>query len=254
MTTFPKTDLLYFRKMNIIAAIPARYQASRFPGKLLADLGGKPVIQHTYEAVRRSGLFSDVLVVTDSDQIENVVRGFGGSVIRSLKEHDCGSDRIAEAVADLEVDVVINVQGDEPFIHSESLSDLIKVFKNDPNHQIDLASLMIPIDEDLDNPNVVKVITDLQNKALYFSRTAIPFKRATNLQVEFHKHVGVYAFRKKALLDFYNHPPTPLEKAEKIEAIRYLELGKTIQMVATSFVGVGIDVPEDLEHARKLLS
>ena len=113
---------------------------------------------------------------------------------------------------------------------------------------------MIPIHEDLDNPNVVKVITDLQNKALYFSRSAIPFLRAKESETLYHKHVGVYAFRKKALLDFYNHPPTPLEKAEKIEAIRYLELGKTIQMVATSFEGVGIDVPEDLERAKKLLS
>lgn len=240
--------------MNVIAAIPARYQASRFPGKLLADLEGKPVIQHTYEAVAASGLFAEVFVVTDSDHIENTVLNFGGRVIRSIKEHECGSDRIAEAVADLDVDVVVNVQGDEPFIHRDSLSDLIEVFKSDPSHLIDLASLMIPIHEDWDNPNVVKVITDLQNKALYFSRSAIPFLRAKEGKTLYHKHVGVYAFRKKALLDFYNHPPTPLEKAEKIEAIRYLELGKTIQMVATSFEGIGIDVPEDLERAKKLLS
>lgn len=240
--------------MNVIAAIPARYQASRFPGKLLADLSGKPVIQHTYEAVVASGLFSQVFVVTDSEQIESVVSGFGGSVIRSVKEHECGSDRIAEAVADMQVDVVINVQGDEPFIHRDSLSDLIEVFKNDLEHQVDLASLMIPIKDDFENPNVVKVITDLQNRALYFSRAAIPFLRAKETEIFYQKHVGVYAFRKNALLDFYNHPPTPLEQAEKIEAIRYLELGKTIQMVPTSFEGVGIDVPEDLERAKKLLS
>lgn len=240
--------------MIVIAAIPARYQASRFPGKLLADLNGKPVIQHTYEAVSASGLFSQVFVVTDSAQIENAVHGFGGNVIRSTKEHECGSDRIAEAVADMEVDVVVNVQGDEPFIHRDSLSKLIEVFNNDLEHQVDLASLMIPIKDNFENPNIVKVITDLQNRALYFSRAAIPFLRTKETEVFYHKHVGVYAFRKKALLDFYNHPPTPLEKAEKIEAIRYLELGKTIQMVSTSFEGLGIDVPEDLERAKKLLS
>ncbi|MGD1998190.1 MAG: 3-deoxy-manno-octulosonate cytidylyltransferase [Flavobacteriaceae bacterium] len=240
--------------MNVIAAIPARYQASRFPGKLLADLAGKPVIQHTYEAVKASGLFSDIYIVTDSDQIESVVRGFGGRVIRSIKEHQCGSDRIAEAMIDIHADVIINVQGDEPFIHADSLSDLMDVFVNDPNHKIDLASLMIPIKDDLDNPNVVKVISDLKHRALYFSRAVIPFLKSTDFNAVYYKHVGVYAFRKKALLDFYSHPPTPLEKAEKIEAIRYLELGKTIQMVQTSFEGVGIDVPEDLETAKKLLS
>jgi 3-deoxy-manno-octulosonate cytidylyltransferase (CMP-KDO synthetase) len=240
--------------MNVIAAIPARFQASRFPGKLLADLAGKPVIQHTYEAVSDSGLFSKVYVVTDSDEIENVVLNFGGSVIRSVKEHECGSDRIAEAVIEIHADVVINVQADEPFIQANSLSDLIKVFVNDTDHKIDLASLMIPLKDDLDNPNVVKVITDLKHRALYFSRAAIPFLRSKDSDVIYHKHVGVYAFRKKALLDFYNHQPTPLEKAEKIEAIRYLELGKTIQMVLTSFEGVGIDVPDDLERAKRLLS
>ncbi|MBL6647226.1 MAG: 3-deoxy-manno-octulosonate cytidylyltransferase [Flavobacteriaceae bacterium] len=240
--------------MNVIAAIPARYQASRFPGKLLADLAGKPVIQHTYEAVEASGLFTKVYVVTDSDEIENVVHSFGGSVIRSVKEHECGSDRIAEAMVEVDADVVINVQADEPFIQADSLSDLVDVFVNDLDHKIDLASLMIPLKDDLDNPNVVKVITDLKNRALYFSRAAIPFLRSKDSDAVYHKHVGVYAFRKKALLDFYNHPPTPLERAEKIEAIRYLELGKTIQMVPTSFEGVGIDVPEDLEHAKRLLS
>jgi 3-deoxy-manno-octulosonate cytidylyltransferase (CMP-KDO synthetase) len=240
--------------MNVIAAIPARYQASRFPGKLLADLAGKPVIQHTYEAVEASGLFTKVYVVTDSDEIENVVHSFGVSVIRSVKEHECGSDRIAEAMVEVDADVVINVQADEPFIQADSLSDLIDVFVNDLDHKIDLASLMIPLKHDMDNPNVVKVITDLKNRALYFSRAAIPFLRSSDSDAVYHKHVGVYAFRKKALLDFYNHPPTPLERAEKIEAIRYLELGKTIQMVPTSFEGVGIDVPEDLEHAKRLLS
>ena len=240
--------------MKIIAAIPARYDASRFPGKLLADLYGKPVIQHTYEKVHQSGLFDRVIIVTDSDEITSVVTGFGGDVIRSQKEHDCGSDRIAEAVVDIDVDIVINVQGDEPFIRPEGLSSLIQVFKSDKNKHVDLASLMIPITEEINNPNVVKVITDLSNRALYFSRSVIPHQRTQEKHATVYKHVGVYAFRKNALIDFYEHDITPLEESEKIEAIRYLEMGKTIQMVETQFEGVGIDTAEDLERAKKLMT
>lgn len=240
--------------MKIIAAIPARYDARRFPGKLLADLCGKPVIQHTYEKVHQSGLFDRVIIVTDSDEIASVVKGFGGDVIRSQKEHDCGSDRIAEAVLNLDADIVINVQGDEPFIRPEGLSSLIEIFKSDQNKDIDLASLMIPIAEEINNPNVVKVITDLSNRALYFSRSVIPHQRNQENHTTVYKHVGVYAFRKNALIDFYQHDATPLEEAEKIEAIRYLEMGKTIQMVETQFEGVGIDTVEDLERAKKLMT
>lgn len=239
--------------MKVIAAIPARYAASRFPGKLLADLNGKPVIQHTYENVLNSGLFDRVIVVTENSKIESVVLGFGGDVVRSQKDHQCGSDRIAEAVFDLDVDIVINVQGDEPFIPSEGLASLIEVFKSDTKKDIDLTSLMIPISDDLNNPNIVKVITDLSNRALYFSRSAIPHQRSKETHVSVYKHVGVYAFRKSALIDFYEHAATPLELAEQIEAIRYLEMGKTIQMIETQFESVGIDVLEDLERAKKLL-
>ena len=240
--------------MKVIAAIPARYAASRFPGKLIADLHGKPVIQHTYENVHQSGLFDRVIIVTDNSEIESVVLGFGGDVIRSQKDHQCGSDRIAEAIFDSDVDIVINVQGDEPFIHPDGLASLIEVFKSDTKKEIDLASLMIPISDEINNPNVVKVITDLYNRALYFSRSAIPHQRSKETHATVYKHVGVYAFRKSALIDFYEHAPTPLELAEQIEAIRYLEMGKTIQMIETQFDGVGIDVPEDLEYAKKLMS
>ena len=239
--------------MKVIAAIPARYAASRFPGKLLADLHGKPVIQHTYENVHQSGLFDRVIIVTDNSEIESVVLGFGGDVVRSQKDHQCGSDRIAEAVFDLDVDIVINVQGDEPFIRPEGLASLIEVFKSDTKKDIDLTSLMIPISDDLNNPNIVKVITDLSNRALYFSRSAIPHQRSKETHVSVYKHVGVYAFRKSALIDFYEHAATPLELAEQIEAIRYLEMGKTIQMIETQFDSVGIDVLEDLERAKKLM-
>ena len=239
--------------MKVIAAIPARYAASRFPGKLLADLNGKPVIQHTYENVLNSGLFDRVIVVTENSKIESAVLGFGGHVVRSQKDHQCGSDRIAEAVFDLDVDIVINVQGDEPFIRPEGLASLIEVFKSDTKKEIDLASLMIPISDEINNSNVVKVITDLCNRALYFSRSAIPHQQSKETHATVYKHVGVYAFRKDPLIDFYQRAPTPLEMAEQIEAIRYLEMGKTIQMVETQFDGIGIDVPEDLERAKKLM-
>jgi len=238
--------------MHIIAVIPARLEAQRFPGKLLADLNGKTVLQRTYEAVVNTHLFDQVWVATDSDEIETHIKSLEGNVFRSKVDHDCGSNRVAECVLDMDADVVINVQGDEPFIAQKALTDLIKAFKKDTVKTFDLASLMIPITAkaDLENPNVVKVVTDQKGRALYFSRSPIPFMRAKGTA---YRHVGIYAFRKAALLDFYAQEPTPLELAEKIEAIRYLEMGKVMQMLPTDFVGVGIDTPQDLARANALL-
>ncbi|GAA4282152.1 3-deoxy-manno-octulosonate cytidylyltransferase [Gaetbulibacter aestuarii] len=240
--------------MNIIAMIPARYSASRFPAKLMQDLAGKPVIVRTYEATLATGLFDDVYVVTDSAIIFDEIKKHGGKVIMSKKEHECGSDRIAEAVEDMDIDIVINVQGDEPFTDKKSLSKLIEVFKHDPQKEIDLASLMVHITDEAEitNPNTVKVIVDKENFALYFSRSPIPYPRDKNAHVKYYKHKGVYAFRKQAILDFYHLPMLSLEASEKIECIRYLEYGKRIKMVETDILGVEIDTPEDLEHARKL--
>ncbi|GAA3572409.1 3-deoxy-manno-octulosonate cytidylyltransferase [Snuella lapsa] len=234
--------------------IPARYAASRFPGKLMQDLGGKTVIRRTYEATVATNLFDDVFVVTDSDIIYNEIVNNGGKAIMSIKEHDCGSDRIAEAVENLDIDIVINVQGDEPFTDRTSLEKLIGVFKEDPDKQIDLASLMVHITDldEINNPNTVKVIVDQSNFALYFSRSPIPYPRDLNDNVKYYKHKGVYAFRKEAILDFYKLPMLPLEASEKIECIRYLEYGKRIKMVETDVQGVEIDTPEDLERAKKL--
>ncbi|MCH3885518.1 3-deoxy-manno-octulosonate cytidylyltransferase [Tenacibaculum aquimarinum] len=240
--------------MKIIAMIPARYQASRFPGKLMKDLGGKSVIVRTYESAVKTNLFDEVFVVTDSDIIFSEITNAGGKVIISTKEHECGSDRIAEAVENIDVDIVVNVQGDEPFIDEVSLQKLINAFKNDVKKEIDLASLKVELTDtlEIENPNNVKVITDVNNFAIYFSRSVIPFHRDKEVIVKYFKHKGVYAFRKKALLDFYTTPMTPLEAAEKIEAIRYLEVGKKIKMIETSVESIGIDTPEDLEKAKKL--
>ncbi|TXE11535.1 3-deoxy-manno-octulosonate cytidylyltransferase [Seonamhaeicola algicola] len=239
--------------MKIISMIPARYSATRFPAKLMQDLNGKPVILRTYEATVATNLFDDVFVVTDSDIIYNEIVNNGGKAIMSKKEHQSGSDRIAEAVENMDVDVVINVQGDEPFTDKESLLKLIQVFKNDEEKTVDLASLMVHItDEDeINNPNTVKVIIDTFNFALYFSRSPIPYPRDKNINVKYYKHKGVYAFRKQALIDFYNLPMLTLEASEKLEQLRYLEYGKRIKMVETNIQGIEIDTPEDLERAKK---
>ena len=242
--------------MNVIAMIPARYNAARFPGKLMKNLGGKPVVLRTYEAVLHTNLFDEVYIVTDSDIISETIVNAGGKAIMSKKVHECGSDRIAEAVENIDADVVINVQGDEPFIDKISLSKLIDVFKRDVKKEIDLASLKVQITskEEIENPNIVKVITDVNNLAIYFSRSVIPHQRDQDNPVKYYKHKGVYAFRKQALIDFYNTPMTPLEASEKIEAIRYQEIGKKIKMVETNVEAVGIDTPEDLEKAIRFLN
>ena len=234
--------------------IPARYSASRFPGKLMQDLAGKSVIVRTYEATVATQLFDDVFVVTDSSIIYDEIVKNGGKAIMSKKEHECGSDRIAEAVEFMDIDIVINVQGDEPFTEKESLKKLIEVFKEDDGRQVDLASLMVRIADwdEISNPNTVKVIVDKNNFALYFSRSPIPYPRDKNIDAPYYKHKGVYAFRKEALLDFYRLPMLKLEASEKIECIRYLEYGKRIKMVETNVQGVEIDTPEDLELAKKL--
>ncbi len=238
--------------MKTIAMIPARYAASRFPAKLMQDLSGKPVILRTYEAAVKTELFNEVYVVTDSPVIFDTITDAGGNALMSQKEHDCGSDRIAEAVTDMDVDIIVNVQGDEPFTDRESLVGVLEVFKNDLEKEIDLASLMVRITdtEEISNPNTVKVIVDNRNFALYFSRSPIPYPRNTEIESIYYKHKGIYAFRKEALMDFQRLPMLPLEATEKIEAIRYLEYGKKIKMVETTVSGIEIDTPEDLKRAQ----
>jgi len=240
--------------MKIISMIPARYSASRFPGKLMQDLGGKTVILRTYEATVATRLFDEVYVVTDSDIIFDEITNNGGKAIMSIAEHESGSDRIAEAVQNVDCDIVVNVQGDEPFTERASLEKVLNVFYDDTEKEIDLASLMVEIHDwdEINNPNTVKVIVDQNNFALYFSRSPIPFPRDKNAGAKYFKHKGIYAFRKQALLDFQQLPMQFIEGTEKIECIRYLEYGKRIKMVETTIEGVEIDTPEDLERAKRL--
>ena len=235
--------------------IPARYGATRFPAKLMQDLCGKPVIVHTYERVADTRLFDEVYVVTDDDRIEKAIREVGGKVIRSKKEHNSGSDRLAEASRDLDVDIIVNVQGDEPFTDKENLQKVIDIFVKDLTKSIAIASLMerITDPDDIANPNNVKVVVNKFGEALYFSRNIIPFPRDPNTKVSYYKHIGIYAYRKEALQQFTELPPSLLEETEKLEQLRYLENGFKIRLALTDIPTIGIDTPEDLERARKRL-
>jgi 3-deoxy-D-manno-octulosonate cytidylyltransferase len=242
--------------MKKVALIPARYGATRFPGKLMAKLGGKSVILRTYESTVNTGVFDEVMVVCDSDIIYNEIVSNGGKAIMSKKEHECGTDRIAEAIEDrTDVDIVVNVQGDEPFTQKEPLEKLLKVFEGEAGKSVQVASLMQELKDwkAIEDPNYVKVAVDKQFNALFFSRSVIPYPRDKNVQTVYYEHIGIYAFRRQTLMDFTKMPVSPLEAAEKVECLRYLENGISMKMVVTEYMGVEIDTPEDLQKAEKLL-
>jgi 3-deoxy-manno-octulosonate cytidylyltransferase (CMP-KDO synthetase) len=236
--------------MKVIAVIPARYASTRFPGKALAIINGKPMIQHVYEAAMKADFFSEVIVATDDDRIFETVKNFNGHVVMTSSRHQSGSDRIAEVISDRECDVVFNIQGDEPFITQQPLLDLNNVF-NDPTVQV--ASLMHEFNDlcDVENPGNVKVICDRFGNAIYFSRAVIPFDRDGNFPFKYWKHIGVYAYLKKTLLRFVATPQSTLERTESLEQLRFLENGIPIRMVKTDYLGIGIDTPADLEKATK---
>ena len=238
--------------MKIGAFIPARYAATRFPAKLMQTLGDKTVIRHTYDNTVATGLFDAVYVVTDSEIMFNEITQYGGNAIMSKRSHESGSDRIAEAVQELDIDIVVNVQGDEPFVKREPLEKVIAVFSD---AKVQVASLMQVLTDSalIQDPNYVKVAVDKNNNALFFSRSVIPYPRSTDSPIVYYEHIGVYAFQKQALLNFTNWPMSPLEAAEKIECLRYLENGVSIKMVVTEYMGVEIDTPADLIKAAKLL-
>ncbi len=232
--------------------IPARYAATRFPAKLMQQLGNKSVIRHTYDNTMATGLFNDVVVVTDSDIIFKEITSHGGKAVMSQKNHESGSDRIAEAAADMDVDIIVNVQGDEPFVQKDPLEKLLAVFADE---KVKVASLMQELKDaaSIEDPNYVKVAVDRNMNSLFFSRSVIPYARDKSITIAYYEHIGVYAFRKQALIHFTNWPMTPLEAAEKIECLRYLEYGVPLKMVLTQYMGVEIDTPEDLIKAAKLL-
>ena len=241
--------------MKTIALIPARYAATRFHGKLMQHLGDKSIIRHTYENTVATSLFDQVIVVTDSDIIFNEITQNGGFSIMSRQQHESGSDRIAEVAVNMDVDIIVNVQGDEPFVNKKTLSDLLQAFKNDIDEETEVASLMYPIsqEETIQNPNHVKVVVDKNSNALLFSRSVIPYHRDKNISPVYYKHIGIYAYRKKALMNFTKWEITPLESIEKLEQLRYLENGVKIKMVLTDEAPVSIDTPEDYAHAKRFI-
>lgn len=237
--------------MKKIAVIPARYASTRFPAKLMQMLGEKTIIRTTYDNTVATGLFDDVLVVTDSEIIYNEMQG--GNVIMSRKDHESGSDRIAEAIENSDCDVVINVQGDEPFVDAVMLLALLNAFDDEA---VKVASVMHEIFEEADikNPNNVKVVVNKNKDALYFSRSVIPFIRDEGTKAKYYKHIGIYGYRKSTLLQFTKWAVGNLEKIEKLEQLRYLENGVAIRMIKTNHVSIGIDTTQDLELAKQFLA
>jgi 3-deoxy-manno-octulosonate cytidylyltransferase (CMP-KDO synthetase) len=241
--------------MKAIALIPARLGATRFPAKLLAPLKGKTVIRRTYESVVDTGLFDDVVLVTDSNEILNEVRSFGGKAVKSKREYESGTDRIAEVAADIGADVFVNVQGDEPFVQKAPLKQLLDLFSGDDGLAVQVASLVQQLTDPalVQDPNYVKVALDLNNNALFFSRSVVPYPRNKEIVIPYYEHIGVYAFRKEPLMRFTNWQVTPLESAEKVECLRFLEHGIPIRMAITTYMGVEIDTPEDIIRAEELM-
>jgi 3-deoxy-manno-octulosonate cytidylyltransferase (CMP-KDO synthetase) len=238
--------------MKKIAMIPARYAATRFPGKLMQMLGDKTVIRQTYDATVATGLFDEVVVVTDSDIIFSEIEAAGGRVVMSQYEHESGSDRIAEAAVNMNVDIIVNVQGDTPFVKREPLEKLLKQF-DDTSVQVASMMQVLTKQAEIDDPNFVKVAVDKNMNSLFFSRSVIPYPRDTSFPSVYYEHIGVYAFRKEALISFTQWPVTPLEAAEKIECLRYLENGIPLRMIIVDYMGVEIDTPDDLAKAAELL-
>jgi len=261
--------------MTAIVIIPARYDSTRFPGKPLAPLNGKPLIRHVYENSKKSKLAKDVIVATDSTPIFKAVAGFGGRAVMTSDKHTSGTDRIAEAVASLDYDIIVNVQGDEPLIRPEMIDDVIRLL-DDKKASIGTLMKKIKNPEEIFDPNVVKVVCDKEGFAMYFSRAPIPFDRdkwkdllgirdwglgiskKTKPQApstsSFFKHLGIYSYRRDALLSFAKMEPVELEQTEKLEQLRALVNGLRIKVKETSFETIGVDTPQDLERVKKWLN
>ena len=238
--------------MRILGIIPARFSSTRFPGKPLIDIGGKTMIRRVYEQAKKATTLSDVIVATDDQRIYDEVLSFGGKVVITSPHHQNGSERCAEASINISADAVINIQGDEPFIHPEQIDTLASLFV-DPACQI---GTLIKVCNDktlLEKPSIIKVTVDKNFKALYFSRSMIPYLRNADTDTTFYKHIGIYGYRIDVLKEITKLKPTPLELAESLEQLRWLENGYSIQTALTTYESISIDVPEDLERVKSLI-
>ena len=238
--------------MDAIGIIPARYMSTRFEGKVLADLAGKPMVQHVYEMAKKSKMLNDLIIAADDERVIRAVKDFGGKAILTSTDQPTGTDRLGEVVNSIDVKIIVNIQGDEPFVHHTMIDDLVSIMLDDAS--INMATVIKKIEnkDDIINPNVVKVVKDKKDNAIYFSRSPIPFERARPAK-EFYKHLGLYAYTKDFLFTFTNLPKSELEIVESLEQLRALEHGYKIKTIETKFETVGVDTPEDLEKAKKML-
>ena len=241
--------------MDVVGVIPARYSSTRFEGKVLADILGKPMIQHVWERAKQSKVLDDLIIACDDERVADVAKGFGAKVVFTAKGHACGTDRIIEVVNPLDVKAVVNIQGDEPFVHPVMIDMVAQALLGDKT--LNMVTIMKKIEDthEINNPHVVKVVVDKNNFALYFSRAAIPF-HAPDSEVKspvYYKHIGLYGYTKDFLFTYRNLPASKLEAMEKLEQLRVLEEGYRIKVIETKFDTVGVDTPEDLEKAKEYL-
>lgn len=239
--------------MDVIGVIPARYESTRFKGKVLADLCGKPMLQWVWEAAKRAKILDDVIVACDDRIVEEAVKSFGGKAVLTSKNHESGTDRICEIVNPLDVKVVVNIQADEPLIDPMMIESLARELLENPSSNITTLMKLIEDLNELGNPNVVKVVTDKQGFALYFSRLPIPYLRDSSMAVSYYKHIGLYGYTKDFLFVFKNLAESRLEKVERLEQLRVLEAGYKIKVMETKVSTIGVDTPEDLEKARSVI-
>ena len=240
--------------MKVLCVIPARYASTRLPGKPLALIAGKPMIQHVYERACHAVMPQEVVVATDSKIVADAVKEFGGKVMMTSPDHPSGTDRLAEvALSYPDIDVIVNVQGDEPMIPPEVIDRLAQAFADD--NDLNMATLKTLMgEEDYNNPNAVKVVTDQNGYALYFSRSLLPYPRNRKGDFKVYKHVGIYAYRRSFLLSYAAYEPTPLEQIEGLEQLRVLENGQRIKVLESKFQGIGIDTQEDLDAINALFT
>lgn len=241
--------------MNVVGVIPARYSSTRFEGKVLADVLGKPMLQHVWERAKESSLLDDLIIACDDDRVAKVAKEFGAKVAMTAKGHVCGTDRIAEVVNPLDVKIVINIQGDEPIIHTTMIDNIARALLADKT--ISMVTIIKRIDkpEIINDPNVVKVVVDKNNFALYFSRASIPYYMPSS-EIKFpvyYKHIGLYGYTKDFLFTYKSLPASNLEKMERLEQLRVLEEGFRIKTIETKYDTIGVDTPEDLEKVKEYL-
>lgn len=241
--------------MHAIGVIPARWASTRFEGKVLAPIKGRPMIQHVWQRAKQSHQLEEVMIACDDQRILQAAQGFGAKAVLTAADHVCGTDRIAEAVSKLDADIVVNIQGDEPLIHHGIIDDLVQVLAKDPSLAMATAIKAITTQEELEDPNVVKVVTDSHQYALYFSRSVIPYDRdrVGIKKIPYYKHLGIYAYRKDFLIYFSQMSKSRLEKAEHLEQLRALEAGVKIKTVVTTVETIGVDTPEDLARVEQLI-